>query len=144
MLMTEKKRQQDRCFRWETNNRQSWFITDSNESVGTLSRSQDKESPLLQTHNSHSVWNTATAVPLRKTSRFVIRLFLPFLQISTHLQKHKVSRHKQRLSCKHKTRHVWGKQMFLYFLDQPVSLKWSSEHVWNSAVILDCESMPRY
>lgn len=34
--------------------------------------------------------------------------------------------------------------MFLYFLDQPVSLKWSSEHVWNSAGILDCESMPRY
>lgn len=26
--------------------------------------------------------------------------------------------------------------MFLYFLDQPVSLKWSSEHVWNSAGIL--------
>ena len=30
--------------------------------------------------------------------------------------------------------------MFIYLLDQAIHLKTGSEHVWNSAVILDCKS----
>lgn len=105
--------------------------------------SQDKESPLSQTHNSHRIWNTTPAAPLAggrgaaPSSGFFISL--------DH-RKHEGVKTKTQtvLTCQHKMRNVLGKQMFMYLLDQPVPWKWGSEHVWHSAVILDCKSTPRY